>query len=420
MKILKLSLKEIKKKKLFSLLMLLVCVTAMQTVLSAVTNAASTAYQKNIFETRMDVKLENVLHLHYQHNEENQEFTETIRQYIDYIKNIPGVETVGQFDMMGMYFSELKTMEEYQEVNKKFLQGTRYESNPAITQLLSVDEELLPFIKGNITEYNKPQNGHLPLYVSERFENTLPVGMILTDEYNGDQFEIVGYFSKNAEWVDENDLIRFPLVSLDGWFIAPLSEKSKSDIMTQLSMLHNTYVMLSDNADVSYIKAQIAEYPLQHGFAATSSLLSEEYEAYRLETESFAKRQIILAIFISIMACSSIVAAFTTNALLKKNQYGVLIANGFTLTDISIGIATEIFIIIFSSGLLSWVIKWIEFESGKDLFKNVLLTAHIYYSLPLCIVIVLVLTVIAAALPAVTVFRYQPCELIGGIKNDNH
>ena len=126
--------------------------------------------------------------------------------------------------------------------------------------------------------------------------------------------------------------------------------------------------MLSDNADVSYIKAQIAEYPLQHGFAATSSLLSEEYEAYRLETESFTNRQIVLAIFISIMVCSSIVAAFTTNALLKKNQYGVLIANGFTLTDISIGIATEIFIIIFSSGLLSWVIKWIEFESGKDLF----------------------------------------------------
>ncbi len=420
MKILKLSLKEIKKKKLFSLLMFLVCVIAMQTVLSAVTNAASTAYQKNIFETRMDLKLENVLHLNYQQNEENQEFAETIRQYIDYIRNIHGVETVGQFDMIGMYFSELRTMEEYQEVNEKFVQGTKYEPYPAITQLLNVDEELLPFIKGNITEYNEPQSGHLPLYVSERFENVLPIGMILTDEYTGDQFEIVGYFSKNAEWVDENDLIRFPLVSLDGWFIAPLSEKNKSDIMTQLSMLHKTYVLLSDNADVSYIKAQIAEYPLQHNFAATSSLLSEEYEEYRLETESFTNRQIVLAIFISIMVCSSIVAAFTTNALLKKNQYGILIANGFTLTDIALGIATEIFIIIFSSGLLSWVIKWIEFESGKDLFKDVLLIAHIHYALPLCIVIVFVLTVVAATLPAVTVFRYQPCELIGGTKNGNH
>ena len=420
MKILKLSLKEIKKKKLFSLLMFLVCVIAMQTILSAVTNAASTTYQKKVFENSMGVNTEKVLHLHYQYNEESQEFAETLKQYIDYIENIPGVEAVGQFDMMGMYFSELETMEEYQEVNKKFVQGTKYEPYPAITQLLSVDEELLPFVKGNITEYDETQSGFLPLYVSERFENTLPVGTVLTDGYTGDNFEIVGYISKDTAWVDENDLIRFPFVSLDGWFIAPFSEKSKNDIMTQLSMLHNTYVMLSDNADVSYIKDHIAEYPLQNGFAATSSLLSEEYEAYRLETESFTSRQIVLAVFISIMVCSSIVAAFTTNALLKKKQYGILIANGFTLADITVSIGTEIFIIIFSSGLLSWILKWIEFESGKDLFKDVLLFAHIHYALPLCVVIVLVLTVIAAALPAITVFRYQPCELIGGTKNGNH
>lgn len=420
MKILKLSLKEIKKKKLFSLLMFLVCVIAMQTVLSAVTNAASTTYQKKVFENSMGVNTENVLHLQYQYNEESQEFAETLKQYIDYIGRIPGVEAVGQFDMMGMYFSELKEMEEYQEVNKKLVQGTKHENRPAITRLLSVDEELLPFVEGNITEYDETQSGFLPLYISESFNNILPVGMVLTDEYTGDRFEIVGYFPEEAEWVDENDLIRFPLVSLDGWFIAPFSEKSKSDIMTQLCMLHNTYVLLSDNADVSYIKAQIDDYPLQHGFKASALLLSEEYEAYSLETEIFTSRQIVLAAFISIMACSSIVATFTTNAILKKKQYGILIANGFTLADISMSIATEIFIIIFSSGLLSWVLKWKELESGKDLFKDVLLIAHIHYALPLCVVIVLVLTVVAAALPAVTVFRYQPCELIGGIKNGNH
>lgn len=192
MKILKLSLKEIKRKKLFSLLMFLICVIAMQIVLSAVTNAASTAYQKKVFENSMSVNMENVLHLHYQYNEESQEFAETLKQYIDYIKNIPGVEAVGQFDMMGMYFSELETMEEYQEVNKKFVQGTKYEPYPAITQQLSVDEELLPFIKGNITEYDEPQSGFLPLYVSERFEKCCLAYRFFISAYEFCGFKFIG------------------------------------------------------------------------------------------------------------------------------------------------------------------------------------------------------------------------------------
>ena len=40
-----------------------------------------------------------------------------------------------------------------------------------------------------------------------------------------------------------------------------------------------------------------------------------------METQTFTVRQIGLAIFISIMAISSIVAVFTTNTLLKKKQY---------------------------------------------------------------------------------------------------
>ena len=51
MRLLRLSIKEIRKKKFFSFLILLVCVIAMQTVLSAITNATSAAYQQKIFET---------------------------------------------------------------------------------------------------------------------------------------------------------------------------------------------------------------------------------------------------------------------------------------------------------------------------------------------------------------------------------
>ncbi len=417
MKILKLSLKEIEKKKLFTILMFLVCVIAMQTILSAITNAASTTYQKKIFEISIGVDMEKVLHLDYQYTEERPEFAGVIREYMEYIQGISGVEGVGQFDATGMYFSELKASEDYQAVNAELVMGEKYENYPAITRLLYVDEELLFFVKGGITSFTDTESGLLPVYVSELFKDVLSPGQLLTDERTGDQYEIAGYIPKGAKWVMEDDLIRFPMISLDGWFIAPFTEQSRDDIMTQLSSLHNTYVLLSDHADTAQIKELLSAYPLQHGFEATAYTLSEEYKIYQVETETYTSRQILLAVFISVMAISSVVAVFTTNTLLKKKQYGILIASGFTRSDIAAGIATEIFIILFCSGMLSWVLKWIEFVRSTDLFRSVLLTAHIRYTLPLCVVLTVCLTGIAALIPTIKVFRYQPCQLIGGHAN---
>ena len=284
---------------------------------------------------------------------------------------------------------------------------------------MSIDEEMLSFIKGGITEYATTTSGLLPLYVSEIFKDILSEGQILTDERTGDQYEIVGYIPTGAKWVEEDDLIRFPLISLKGWFIAPFTEQSRNDIMTQLSSLHNTYILLSDSADINFLKEQISTYPLQHGFEASAMLLSDEYKVYQSETATFTIRQMILAIFISIMAISSVVAVFTTNALLKKKQYGIWIANGFTLSDIAAEIAIEIFIIIFCSGIFAWGMKWIEFARSTDLFKTVLLTAHIRYTLPICIVLIFILTGIAALIPITKLLKYQPCELIGGDTNGN-
>ena len=167
-----------------------VCVIAMQTILSSVTNAASMTYQKNIFESSIDIDMGKVLHLDYHYMEERPEFAKVIRQYLDYIRNIPDVKAVGQFDATGMYFSELETMEEYKTVNGKLLEGQKYEDYPAITQLLSVDEKMLSLVKGGITKYIDTKSGLLPLYASNVYQDILPIGTILTDKRTGDKYEI--------------------------------------------------------------------------------------------------------------------------------------------------------------------------------------------------------------------------------------
>ena len=277
MNILRLALTGLFRKKFYTLLLLAVCFAAMQTVLSGITGAAGFFCQQKIFEASVSVELDRVLHLDYQYTEESPEFAGVIRQYLDYIGTRPGVAAVGQFDAEGVYFSELEDLEAYKSVNGVLLKGQKYEDYPSISRLLHADAAMLPFVEGGVTGYADPGNGSLPLYVSEVFREILPIGQTLTEERTGERYEVMGYIPKGAVWVEEDDLIRFPVVSLDGWFLAPFSGQSRSDIMTQLSCLHNTYAFLADGADTGLIREQIAAYPRQHGFAASARLLSEEY-----------------------------------------------------------------------------------------------------------------------------------------------
>lgn len=411
--ILKLSVRELIRKKLQTLLMLIVCTAAMYTILSSLTNALSVIYQKKIFEENISADTEKVLHLDYSQTDENPEFAQVIQNYLEYIKSLSGVQSVCQFDASGMYFEELENMPSYIQINKNLLKGQKYENYPAISQLLSVDEDMLNFVKGGLTEYSLTKSGFPPVYPSEVFKDILPVGAILTNKRTKDKYEVAGYIPKGAQWVEEDDLIRFPMVSLDGWFMAPFTQQSKNDILTQLSCLHNTYIFLTDSADAQYIKQQIFTYPAEHNFAAKAVCLSDEYSQYSLETQNYTKMQIIIAVFICITAVSCVVCIFTTNALIKKSDYGILTANGFTLSDVIQIITLEIFLLIFCSGTSAWILKLWEFNKSEDIFKNVLITAHIRYTLPVFITLSVVLTFICAIIPAVKICRYKPYTLIG-------
>ena len=370
MNILRLALTGLFRKKFYTLLLLAVCFAAMQTVLSGITGAAGFFCQQKIFEASVSVELDRVLHLDYQYTEESPEFAGVIRQYLDYIGTRPGVAAVGQFDAEGVYFSELEDLEAYKSVNGVLLKGQKYEDYPSISRLLHADAAMLPFVEGGVTGYADPGNGSLPLYVSEVFREILPIGQTLTEERTGERYEVMGYIPKGAVWVEEDDLIRFPVVSLDGWFLAPFSGQSRSDIMTQLSCLHNTYAFLADGADTGLIREQIAAYPRQHGFAASARLLSEEY--------------------------------------------GIWMACGFSRSAVAAEILLELFMVLLGAGLLAWGVQWVGLMRSTDLFRGVLLKAHTGCTLPACILLAVLITGMGALIPLNRLFRTSPGELIKG------
>ena len=413
--IIRLATKELCKKKGCTLLMFFVCLMAMYLVITASTNAFGALCQQREFEKSIDLDMERVLHLYYDETKEANEFAKTLREFRQEVQTFPGVRSVGRFDLTGMYFSELQNLDVYKQVNNEIVKGGKYESHPGITRLLRADESILPLVRGGISEYEDWESGVMPVYVSEVFEEALPIGKILTDEYTGERYEVSGYFAKGSRWVEENDLIRFPMVSMDGWFVAPFSKKSEKDIMTQLSCLHNTYLLLGKDADVNRLKVEISKCAEKYEFAVRAVVLAEEYQEYCLETKALTGRQIRLGAFLTVMAVSAVVAVFTTNALLKRRQYGILMANGWSLGEIILAASTEIAILVFASTALSWVAKLVILLRSTDLFREILLLAHMQYTLPITILAATGIVCIATLIPAVKIRGYKPATLIGGM-----
>lgn len=411
------AVREVLQQKRRTLLLFFVSFAAMLTVLSALTNAAAAFWQQGTFADSLAFPMETILHLDYGDMEESPSLPHTLRQYRAYIAGLPGVQAVGRFDATGMYFAELKDRADHQAVNGRVLAGGKYADYPGISQLLSVDEALLPFVQGSLTEYAQPVSGALPLYASEVFAGILPVGTRLTDERTGEVYEVMGYFPRGSRWVEEDDLIRFPMVSLDGWFIAPFAPSADGDLMTQLSCLHNTYVRLDTDVDLNAVTQAIQAYPAEHGFTAKAVLLAEEFRAYCRETGVFTRRQTALAVFVAGMAAASLLSVSATGILLKRREYGVLLACGFARRDLAFCMGLELLLVAAPAALAAWLYKLLEFAGSDDLFREILLASHWRVSLPLCLAAALLLTIAAAAIPAVMILRCQPSQLTGGEAN---
>ena len=278
-----------------------------------------------------------------------------------------------------------------------------------------VDEEIFNIIKGINIEYDS-DGKYTPIYVSESFKEIIPLGTSLTSQIRKEQFEVCGYIDNNLSFFDENDIIRFPLISLDGYFIAPLPESYDIDIMSTLSTLHNVFV-ISDVDIREELKVAASEYNLD----IEVILLSEEYSQYKDEEEYFVKAQTVLAVFISIMALSSLISIFSADTLLKKRDYGIYLSNGYSRFDVLRIIFNKIMIIVFSSIIISYSNKYINLLRSDSvsirLFKNILIKSYIYYSLPMGILLALVIVIISVIIPAVKIFSFEPHELISGENN---
>ena len=107
-------------------------------------------------------------------------------------------------------------------------------------------------------------------------------------------------------------------------------------------------------------------------------------------------------------------AVFAVSALLKRQQYGIWMACGFSRSAVAAEILLELFMVLLGAGLLAWGVQWVGLMRSTDLFRGVLLRAHTGCTLPACILLAVLITGMGALIPLNRLFRTSPGELIKG------
>lgn len=421
-KIIKISLMDMKHSKFFMILMMIVCLVSFLTILSSVTAISSSLYQRKEFEEYIGYDIERVLHLRFNKTSEDEIFIDKYNCFLSYVDNDENIKKWGRYDQTGVYFRELEGIDECSLINKKILKksASKYLKHTAISRVMYMDEEAQSLISDlNLSFENREE---LPIYVSEIFKDIIKPNQIMTNKMTDEQFIVKGYIPSDLKFYDENDPIRFPLISLAGYFIAPFPESYNKEIMPLLSTLHNTYLFVENSVDVKTTVSSIQEYASIAGIDLDIFSLQEEFEDYCAEKDYFIKAQFLLALFIFVMVTSCVIAVFTTNTILKKKEYGILLANGYDKSDLIAINFCQMSMLIISSSFIAWVIKLLEFNTSDALstvfFKSVLYKAHLCFSLPLCFAICLLLISVSLLLPMKNILSYEPNELIKG-ENSN-
>lgn len=409
-----LACKEMKKKLLYTLTLVLITTVSMLVCLFAVTDSGGLMFQKKALIDTFHYPMENILRLQYHSSHETYEFIETEANFRTALRDMEGVIGAGRFDVTSIEFEELKNNSRYQELNKQYLENNR-SRHPEISRLIKADQSLLSMVDIGVSKY-PDLDGLEPVYVSDIYSDVIAKGDQLTDTFSKTRYEVVGYFSAGSKWVSGDDIIRYPTISMDGMFLVPFSEYDNQDVMSSLSCLHNTYVLLDTNTDIYGISDAISEIADDYGLQVTAVPLENELAEYTNEVKQFAINRFVLAVFIVSMTVCSIVLTFVSHTIMKKKQYGVLLANGYAMKDVTLCIVGEICMTVFSSAALAWLIQFLSLYKNDDLFREIYLLTHCTYGTSAVITIAVVITVLSSVLPIAKIKKCTPSELIGGTK----
>ena len=408
-------LQTIKHNKIWSAIIIVLSIISFLISLNAFTNAVSLYTQVDMVkDTFKDSMIDNIYTLKIVNTKDNQ--AETITNIKNFISSLDEEIYTGAFYETGEYFNELETNSEYIRRNQTVYKNTYRENSPEISEVIYVDAQLFNMIDTNITAsmFEISNDEYLPVYVGYEYKNILPLETVLTLSRTNQKYIIKGYI-QNEKWLNNDDFISFAPISLDNKFIIPFSELDKKDNITQESTNGKIFIYLGNNeSDKNKYIQEINTYAEENGIKLNITSVNELIDNYKNANQNIINSNIFLAIMVSICAITSIISTISILVLMRKKEYGIKIAFGYTKKKIIFSLITEVITLEFCSAFISYLIIYLKTLNNKSVFNEVYLQTLGSSSIIYMIIMLFLVCLLILILPLIIINHYEPSDLIRG------
>ena len=130
--------------------------------------------------------------------------------------------------------------------------------------------------------------------------------------------------------------------------------------------------------------------------------------------EEIIKENIFLTVMVTICSITSIISSMSVIVLLRKQEYGIKIAFGFTKRKLICSLILEIATMEFLAAIITFSVLYLKTLSNKSIFNEVFLRTLGSTSIGYLVIMSVVVCVIVLILPLIIVNHYVPSELIKG------
>ena len=408
-------LQTIKHNKIWSAIIIVLSIISFLISLNAFTNAVSLYTQVDMVkDTFKDSMIDNIYTLKIVNTNDNQ--AETITNIKNFVSSLDEEIYTGAFYETGEYFNELESNSEYIRRNQTVYKNTYRENSPEISEVIYVDAQLFNMIDTNITAsmFEISNDEYLPVYVGYEYKNILPLETVLTLSRTNQKYIIKGYI-QNEKWLNNDDFISFAPISLDNKFIIPFSELDKKDNITQESTNGKIFIYLGNNeSDKNKYIQEINTYAEENGIKLNITSVNELIDNYKNANQNIINSNIFLAIMVSICAITSIISTISILVLMRKKEYGIKIAFGYTKKKIIFSLITEVITLEFCSAFISYLIIYLKTLNNKSVFNEVYLQTLGSSSIIYMIIMLFLVCLLILILPLIIINHYEPSDLIRG------
>lgn len=336
--------------------------------------------------------------------------TEKMNLFLSELPFVKGVNVAGCQMQCNGEWTELMANEQLIQLNQNIRAGTIGADYPTIMEVYCV-EQCLAEVFGLEMLAELSVEDTIPVMAGYSYKDIFSVGDIYTNDKDGYQYQIVGFFPKGFKLPPNYLMSAEYYICADNQVVALYDERMDSSGMMKINAANSIY-FVSDGSQntIDEVRTLADKYDL-HIQVATIEELIENYKQDNKEV-------LELTFLFTAIALSTGIIAIILSSLMRlmydKQEYGIMYANGMDYNDMFKLIAIEngvrqMLAFIAATIIEITYLQYIKISGLEDCMRIML-----GQTLPLIGFIVFILWIICVIIPVGILNRMRMSDMLGG------